>query len=319
MTRCAHRTVTAVFPTPAVPTTAAIGALSVAFGQQRVELGQLTFAPDESGCVTRNLGRHEAGVRRCGELDRFALEDLALERPQLRPRVEAELVGQDGPRTAVGRHGVRLPAALVQRGHQQPVQPFPQRMPVHELGQLTGDLAIPAESKLHGVEVLHRHQPALGQPVDLADQVGDLHALVRRASPQVQRLADQLRTPPRVHRGDPARFVEECVEPVGVEFAGPSAEAVAVRAEGKPFGIVEHRAQPVHVDLEPLHTAVACLPTPERVDEDVHGYRFVRARQQHRQQAPAQRPGDRDHLTATTHPQRAKHFEPHPSPSPEVR
>src|SRR5207344_3017693 len=61
--------------------------------------------------------------------DRWVVrEDRLLEPPKLWPRLEPELVGEHAPRLLEGLERIRLAAAAVERQHQLPPQPLPERV-----------------------------------------------------------------------------------------------------------------------------------------------------------------------------------------------
>ena len=100
-----------------------------------------------SGSGTRRLVVRTAGPRRradatgprweAGQGQRLGLvEYLALELPQLLARLEAELVDERRPDTAVGGQGVRLAPAPVEGDHQLGPEPLAQRMDGHQALEL---------------------------------------------------------------------------------------------------------------------------------------------------------------------------------------
>ncbi len=117
-------------------------------------------------------------------------EDLVLERLQLRPRVQAELLAQKLAGLAVGGQGVALPAAPVEREHELPAQPLPERELRDQAGQLSGEVGVAAGGQVSVGLVLQHRQPLFFQPGRLRAQPrARLRALAQgRSPPQVQRL-----------------------------------------------------------------------------------------------------------------------------------
>ena len=104
--------------------------------------GELGGADRGSGGLRgeRGGGFREARVR---------LQDALLQLPQTRARVHAEFVGEQAARVGVHREGLRLPAAAVQRQHQQLAQTLPQRVRGGEGGQLGDRLRVAALLQVH--------------------------------------------------------------------------------------------------------------------------------------------------------------------------
>ena len=83
------------------------------------------------GASRRRSQRGCADVSRATE-GLVLAQDRLLERPELRARLQPELLGQQSPRDAVGLECVRLTAGSVQRQHQLCAQPLVQRMQCHQ-------------------------------------------------------------------------------------------------------------------------------------------------------------------------------------------
>ena len=84
---------------------------------------------------------------------RVLSEDRRLELPQLRARLESELVCQHATRVAVGLERVRLSARAVQRQHELRAKPLAVRMLGHEHLQLGHQLGLTPELEV-GVDPL---------------------------------------------------------------------------------------------------------------------------------------------------------------------
>ncbi len=83
----------------------------------------------QSGGGHRHIPDAAFGCRRAGCVERGVVpEDLYLQCGELRPGVDAELVGERPGDPAVGRQRVGLPPGPVQRGDQQPPQPLAERV-----------------------------------------------------------------------------------------------------------------------------------------------------------------------------------------------
>ena len=118
---------------------------------------------------------------------------------QLLPGLQAQLGGQHVPGPPVGCQRIGLPFAPVQRQHQQPPQPLPQRMLCDQALQLPGHLRVQPELDVGLDPALHRRQPQLLQPGRLPRQRLHLtHIGQRRAVPQPQRLPETSRRRRRV-------------------------------------------------------------------------------------------------------------------------
>ena len=96
-------------------------------------------------------------------IDVLALEDALLGLAELRAGFQTELVEQVTPRRAVDGERVRLPAAAVQRRHQERLEPLAQRIAARQVAELGDRLDVTAALQLGGVQLLERHLTALGQ------------------------------------------------------------------------------------------------------------------------------------------------------------
>jgi len=106
------------------------------------------------------------------------LEQLLLERAQVRTGFEAELVDQQPAHTGVRRERVGLSAPAVQRGHQRGPQTLPEGVLGHQRLELTDQLPTGAEVDTCGHHIFQEPQPdlleagAVGRgPVAVVDQV----------------------------------------------------------------------------------------------------------------------------------------------------
>ena len=89
---------------------------------------------------------------------------------QRQRRLEPEGLVQDVPGAGVDLEGVGLPAAAVQRDHQQPGQGLQGRVVGDDRLQVGDDLAVPAEREGDLGAFGQRGEPQLGQPCRLGDR-----------------------------------------------------------------------------------------------------------------------------------------------------
>ena len=163
-----------------------------------------TAARERAAAGARNQLRVGAArARRAGEL---LPEDRLGEGPQLRRRVDAQLVGQPAAQPVVERERVRLPPAPVERDHEQPVQPLAQRVQGRQPLQVGDRLAVPAELEQELQPIFERADPQLLQARALGlDPLGVADVAQGRPPPEGKRLVDQRPGRPRDPSGRPAR------------------------------------------------------------------------------------------------------------------
>src|ERR1035437_10502832 len=106
----------------------------------------------------RPMSRRRNGIER-----RVAGQDGALQRPQLLTRVQAEFLHEQMPRDAEGLQRLGRAARPVQGEHVLSAQPFPERMLVDQLAQLTGQRMMPAERELKVNALLEQADAVLVQ------------------------------------------------------------------------------------------------------------------------------------------------------------
>ena len=112
--------------------------------QQRRDLGELVVAADERGRRRREVAATPAAGREGGDR-RVLREDRLLEPPELRPRLEPELVREHAPRLLEDLERVRLAPAAVERQHQLPPQPLAERVVGERRAKGGHELAMLAE------------------------------------------------------------------------------------------------------------------------------------------------------------------------------
>ena len=179
----------------------------------------------DAGGQHRRIRRLRAGheVER-----RVLLQHEPLELLQPRRRVDPELFLQHPPEALERLQRLRMPAAAVEREHQLPLQPLPERMAADEGVELGDELRVTAERQL-GVDALLQarqvllDEPRLLQPSERLVELGE-----RRAAPQRER------TPQR-GGGIVRAAVRERFAPLGMEpLEGTQVERVAVEVEAVP-------------------------------------------------------------------------------------
>ena len=182
--------------------------------EQRAQRRQLARAADERERRRRHerpgqRDRSAASSRAARELERRVLgQDLLLELPQRRARLEPELV-ERRPRVAVGLERLRLPARAVEREHQLPAQTLAVRMLGDQRLELADELRVAAEREIGLDPLLERRQPQILQPPGLDPRerlLGELGQ--RRPAPQrrAPRAAGSRAAPgsaPRASRDEP--------------------------------------------------------------------------------------------------------------------
>ncbi len=226
------------------------------------------------------------GRRRRFVAGRPTLENLLVNGLQLAAGVEAELVAQHLAGPPVLGQRVRLPPGPVERHHQLPAQPLPQREPLHQPGQLAEQVPLVAGGQFQIHPVLGGHHPALvehrGRPPDLLTV--DLRE--RRAPPQVERLPQQrriaplpgLRDQPGEHRG--VQFVRSADEPVAGRLGLDRARR-------------QQPAQPGDAGLQLAARGGRRIVAPDRVDQLAGAQHPIGVQQQHGQHHPVPAGGDR--------------------------
>jgi hypothetical protein len=216
-------------------------------------------------------------------------QHLLLEPPQLRRRVEAELVAE--PVAVAGEGGERLagPAGLPEGGDQQGDGPFPPRLPGHDGLERGRGLGDPVQPEQQHRPVLLGGQPELVEAQRLPPGEGRRELGVGRAPPQRERPVQQ-REPGGGRTAGPG-LAEQRGEALGVDGAGGHLEEVAGRPGGdhRP-GRPEGLAEPDHVGLE----RVAGLPrrrlAEDVVDQPVQRDDVAAMEHERRQQRPLPRP-----------------------------
>ncbi len=234
--------------------------------------------------------------------------DVDLQLPERRARLEPELGHQRLAPEPIGREGVGLAAAAMEREHQLRPEALAQRMLGDEPLEL-GDRAQPLlELGVH--QVLQRRHAQLLEPRDVG-----LRERVERAIRQ-RGPAPQRQDPPQ--RG--GRFARPaggqgatCVihprlEHRSVERTGSDAEHVARGGgdERTRFACAERRSQPRDVHLKRVRGTGRQVVAPQLVDQALRGHHLVGAQQQHEQQGAEPSTAHRDGLPVATDVERTE-------------
>ena len=133
-----------------------------------------------------------AGVA-VGREGRLLAQDAARELPQLRRRLDPELVDEQPTALVVETDRLRLPASPVEREHQLRAELLAQWVSADELLELADECPVRAELQVGGDSPLERAQPELLQAADRGlgeGVVGEVRQ--RRPSPQRERLPQVL-------------------------------------------------------------------------------------------------------------------------------
>ena len=225
----------------------------------------------------REIGRPRALQRR------VVAQDRLVERAQLRPGLDADLVRELAPCRPIGVERLGLAPAAVEGDHQLPREPLARRMVGDQPPELRNQLGVPARRGVSLHAGLERRQPLLLQLRDLGlrerleREVGQ-----RRAAPQRRRLAQTgRRLLGTAGREQAAPLFDEPLEPVGVELSRPDAELVARCGRDQDVGVVPKRlAQARDVHLHGLHGAGRRVLAPQRLRDPLCAHRLVGAQQQ---------------------------------------
>ena len=230
----------------------------------------------------------------------------------------------DEDATGVGERGQRLglPSASVQRQHQLPAEPLPERVRPDQLGQLAGRLGRPAELEQQLDVLLGGGQPLLAEPGpdDLRPRAGN--AVERVALPQPQ-APTQATPPPRPGRPpDGTRAQRPAAgEQLRVELARCQPQQVAAAAGQQHLARrpvrpsrLERRPQPGDVDVQRVHRSGGQLVAPDPVDQLIARDRLVRPRRQQPEDRPPLRRAELELGFAAPGPHRPEHGHPHRRP-----
>ena len=211
-------------------------------------------------------------------------QHLLVDPGQVAARVDAQLLGQHP--AAVLEHPQRLgvPPAAVQRDHQQPAHPLPQRMIRHHGGEVGHDLLVPAQRQQHVGALLGGRGAQLAEPDPLGLRERPRHSGERDAPPERERRVERGRRAGRVARlaqlagpaqvlleGHRVRLARHQVEHV----AGSGRDQDPARAAQRPVGL-DDPAQACHVGIDAALGADRGILPPDGINELAAGYHPVR-------------------------------------------
>ncbi|HKH04261.1 MAG TPA: hypothetical protein VKA65_03790 [Acidimicrobiales bacterium] len=239
-------------------------------------------------------------------------EDRHLQRLQLGPGVDAQLLGEGGPGLAERGEGVGLAAGPVQGQHQLAPQPLAQRLLLDQRRQLAGQLAVAPEGEV-GLDAVLEGRPAqLLQPPSLElEEPVVAHVGEGLAPPQAQCPAQRVgggRGLAPAERDAP--LGGEVGEGEGVDVVGAEGEGVAVRPEHQ--RLAPQRPPGLrHPGLEGVGHAAGQVVAPQQLDEAVGRHDLAAVERQHRHQRLLLGAGQRDGPLAIGHQERPEHTDPH--------
>ena len=157
--------------------------------QQLADLRELAVPADRL-VRRRRQPRSDPTAGRSGRQLGVVREDHALHPPQLRPRLDAELVHQQPAARAHRLERLRLPAGSVQRQHQLRAQALAERVLGDQRAQLADQVRVAPACQVSREPLLDRLHPQLLQAGDLV--LRELvETMIRQClpSPQCQRFA----------------------------------------------------------------------------------------------------------------------------------
>ena len=239
-----------------------------------------------------------------------------------RAGLDAQLLDEDA--TGLGERGqrLRLPPAPVQRQHQLPAEPLPERVRPDQLRQLAGRLGRPAEFEQDLNVLLGGGQPLLAEPGpdDLRPRAGD--AVERDALPQPQRRLQRRRRRGQVARpAGLARGGQPSGEQLRVELARRQPQQVPAAAglqhlPRRPVrpSRLERRPQPGDMDVQRVHRSGGQLVAPDPVDQLIARDRLVRPRRQQSEDRPPLRRAELEFRFPAPGPHRPENGHPNRPP-----
>ena len=230
-----------------------LGELILASDERRRRRGQIAEAPADD----RN-GRDRGVVR----------EDRLLEPPKLGPWLEPQLVGEHAARLLERVERIRLAAAAVERQHQLPPQPLPERVVRERRTKRRRELPMLAEREPDLEVLLERVDAQRLEPARLgAEPRRAGQTLQRRSAPEGKRRRDRVRRCRGVavaQRG--AGLREQLLEPDRVDARALQRVPVG-RADDRLLS--ERGAEAGDVVMERVPRSGRELLAPQTVDEPV--------------------------------------------------
>ena len=213
----------------------------------------------------------------------------------------------------IGVERLGLAAAAVEREHQLRGEALVRRVLGHQPAQLADDLGVPAGGDVGLDAARERGDPRLLEAAHLAGcerlvrQVAE-----RRAAPQAERLAQQLRRGlrPAGRQLAPAAR-DELVEALHVALAGADAEPVPGRGPRHRVAVAERLAQPRDVDLHGLDRPGRRVRAPQRERQPLGADRLVRIQEKDGEDRSRLGSTERDRAVGAADLQRSQDVELH--------
>jgi hypothetical protein len=134
---------------------------------------------------TRQLRGKIVGFLRAWSGPKFVPEDRLLQLLQTRAWLESKFVREKRSNSLVGSEGLGLAIASVERDHQLPPKPLPERMPIDQSLELSDNIAVAPELKVRLDPILECAEPQLVETRRFGARerlVGDI--VERRATPK---------------------------------------------------------------------------------------------------------------------------------------
>ena len=194
------------------------------------------------------------------------------------PRLDSQLVDQDGPQVLVHPQRLRLPATAVERQHPLGPQPLPHGVGARQRLQLAGHGLVPAERQLGVHPGFDRQQPQFLQAARLGPGerfVADF--AVGRSAPELLGLGEQAHALVRVSAGQlRASFCHQAFEPEDVRRLRRDVQEIARRPRhddvvgraGLADALAQTRDGGAHRDLGPRPVVAGPQGVHETVDRD---------------------------------------------------
>ena len=237
----------------------------------------------------------DLGDRATIDRERLLAQDRGVHAAQERARLEAQLRDEQLAALAVGLERLRLPARAVEGEHQLGAQPLSQRMRVDERLELADELGVRTDRELRLGALLDERELELLEPRDLLPSERLVAELRQRlASPQRERLIEQLGAPRRLAR---PRGVDEAPDAGEIELLGVEPHEVAGRAR---LDHVRAERLPQLRDevLQRRRRGRRRVALPQRLDEPVERDDPSCVEQEHREERALLRAAERDRVAA---------------------
>jgi hypothetical protein len=197
-------------------------------------------------------------------------DDLPLQLPELRARLEPELLRQATACPLIGSKRFGLAARAVEREHQLTQEPLSLRIVLDERFELGYQLP-PAPEREIGIDsVLERDQPPLLQPLRLSLREGLVQEICQRRSPPERKGRAQglARFGSLALREPCAALCQEPLEPLEIELVRLDVKHVARGAPCKPV-VTERLAKAGNVVVDRVRGRRRRPLSPDAVDQAV--------------------------------------------------